>query len=1783
MSDRRRDSRTKPSFEPRPTRHPPSGMPGFKPSPSLLESTPHLSRALLERQRRREFGDDWPMEHRRRPPGFGDEGPMEHRRRPPGFGDEGPMEHRRRPPGFGDEGPMEHRRRAPEHDDERFAGSASVPPIHFDGRLRDDSRDDRGHRGRRLPEEHDELSLASYDYRSPGSGDPRGPPGPPERLRRPQSTPRYGGDRDRYFGSPDRGRHSIGYPGRHGGERERFDALGDREERGPEHYRLRGDSQRLGDERNLEHRSGRMQEWPDDGPEWARSGPPYGDERARAGGVGQRPFVPEYSSSFNDERPPLMPCQESRRSASVPTRRHDWGPEDFDRPPRDHGALGWEEEFGSFPHRSGPAEFGEMERGPFSSRDHPGGNFGDPGTSGYNERPPRSSSRDRGYPCPREFQERGREVPGFAPYEEHLHSSPGRGRRPFSDGRSEGPGPVRFASTYQQAMPGPMGRKEYCPPEGVRDVRLMHDNAASDKRPMMPVKDEMRPAVPIHPKNTVMEQAAKAGYKEMAANPENPWPSIPAASYRGQMLGSGYKGPSLSKEGPLGEPAKALGGVPDRLDAPVPPPQLPRPAIPGRPMSSVDISQQNQRGPLASQCQTAPGARGPEQRSLLADKLRSESAPPLPATADRQRQSAPLAPPVSSVSQTPQSVRLPPATGEQRQLPLVAPSVTSVSQTPQSAHIPSATTDQQRQRPPVAPGATTLSQKPQSAHLPPPTAEQRQHPPVASCAMTVSQTPQSARLAPPTADQRQRPPLAPCATSVPETLQAARLPTVTSEQRQHPPVASIVRSVSQMPPCEQPSPATADQQQQRPPVALCVNSVPPTPLESAVQKPPSTVESKDDPPVASMPLRSPVEERPGSMEDRKLQRPISFPLPKGKLEQLASQVLRPNSLDKGTRAPTIGQPHGQVNVQSGNEKHFFTSDVQQRPVLSQGSCGTTQYKAPGTSLAPLQPACTLPVVSVQQALPPPPRPPSFTCQSFRPTRQVAPSSTSNPTQCNVSVPNTPELRPPMTTAYPQQVCPLTGMPIHFGEERYMTPPQQAGSVPGTASLYDFQQKQATTADPKPELPVPSPFFNTAGGQLSAGGALTRPPLPTPSYFTGRQCPSGATNVQPPTASPLSLHNQQLPTSSASQKPTRAPTFSQEKIAEERVPPKIEGQSDAKCGQMLAPGLKQKEPEGSGVHNTKVAVYKSAPKLSAADGEHPNSDVEMIEAYVDDTRICAKDEARATVGGAAQPVHTLRVGRGVTKSDTADGARLSDPAIQSKNQDADTEKQQPEPQNQQSTSRADETRDPKGGQSNSEEVPEKQVSLLKLVESPTDNQSLAVKKQETSVKDRDAEVKDSGNHLQNREPLAKQQNANVLNEDLVMAESEVLYGPRPPTTIESDKCKNTLITDNISNPSDMKSSSGKRPALNDHEVSSSTPECAVASSSTQSKDQETGQSGAPNASAGQKTEVQHTRQDNSKPTEKTETAPVSKKNEESSDCEKSGHSSERSSRATEDSHRPRSSKRRRRTYSSSDDKYDEDESDVENTNDGVCLSGRGNEGQVFGIPVVFKAISTTRTFWNIRGGQVARELEEVIGDNVVNQKINRAGFLCVNVATAADAVKLLNLKKLGGADVESVIPSMYLRHEAKIRGVPYHYTNEKLAEVFANVGVLSARRQLTVKRLHDGTYEEFPRSSVVLTFKPDATLPKTLELENEKFIVEEYIEAPLQCFKCLRFGHTSRACVSVGRCKNCGARYCDEECERRTPMCANCFGPHQATYVGCPRRREVAFASLWKRTFDLNAL
>ena len=65
----------------------------------------------------------------------------------------------------------------------------------------------------------------------------------------------------------------------------------------------------------------------------------------------------------------------------------------------------------------------------------------------------------------------------------------------------------------------------------------------------------------------------------------------------------------------------------------------------------------------------------------------------------------------------------------------------------------------------------------------------------------------------------------------------------------------------------------------------------------------------------------------------------------------------------------------------------------------------------------------------------------------------------------------------------------------------------------------------------------------------------------------------------------------------------------------------------------------------------------------------------------------------------------------------------------------------------------------------------------------------------------------------------------------------------------------------------------------------------------------------------------------------------------------------------------------------------------------------------------------------------------------------------------------------------------------------------------------------------------------------------------------------RCFNCQCFGHSAQNCKSKQKCVICGENHSHKGCpqkEAKQPKCANCSGPHVASYKGCPEYKKQAF-------------
>jgi len=80
------------------------------------------------------------------------------------------------------------------------------------------------------------------------------------------------------------------------------------------------------------------------------------------------------------------------------------------------------------------------------------------------------------------------------------------------------------------------------------------------------------------------------------------------------------------------------------------------------------------------------------------------------------------------------------------------------------------------------------------------------------------------------------------------------------------------------------------------------------------------------------------------------------------------------------------------------------------------------------------------------------------------------------------------------------------------------------------------------------------------------------------------------------------------------------------------------------------------------------------------------------------------------------------------------------------------------------------------------------------------------------------------------------------------------------------------------------------------------------------------------------------------------------------------------------------------------------------------------------------------------------------------------------------------------------------------------------------------------------------------------IPPVISLFNMLFEVKPSIRSPVQCNRCLRFGHTQKYCRSDARCSHCGeAKHTLETCpsaQATDPVCLFCKLPYLSTDRSC---------------------
>ncbi|CAG9857383.1 unnamed protein product [Phyllotreta striolata] len=140
--------------------------------------------------------------------------------------------------------------------------------------------------------------------------------------------------------------------------------------------------------------------------------------------------------------------------------------------------------------------------------------------------------------------------------------------------------------------------------------------------------------------------------------------------------------------------------------------------------------------------------------------------------------------------------------------------------------------------------------------------------------------------------------------------------------------------------------------------------------------------------------------------------------------------------------------------------------------------------------------------------------------------------------------------------------------------------------------------------------------------------------------------------------------------------------------------------------------------------------------------------------------------------------------------------------------------------------------------------------------------------------------------------------------------------------------------------------------------------------------------------------------------------------------------------------------------------------------------------------------------------------------------------------------------------ESYIPASLVTSRRIIRGIDLSTSMEEIKNFGkASTKILDARR-LNRRIANQQTVEYVPSETELITFE-GKNIPNTVSINYYESRVKVYVGPVLQCFNCLRYGHSSKQCRSHIRCSRCGEEHEATNCQKDI-KCIFCKLEHLAT-------------------------
>ena len=233
-----------------------------------------------------------------------------------------------------------------------------------------------------------------------------------------------------------------------------------------------------------------------------------------------------------------------------------------------------------------------------------------------------------------------------------------------------------------------------------------------------------------------------------------------------------------------------------------------------------------------------------------------------------------------------------------------------------------------------------------------------------------------------------------------------------------------------------------------------------------------------------------------------------------------------------------------------------------------------------------------------------------------------------------------------------------------------------------------------------------------------------------------------------------------------------------------------------------------------------------------------------------------------------------------------------------------------------------------------------------------------------------------------------------------------------------------------------------------------------------------------------------------------------------------------------------------------------------------------------IPVIFSGIDAKFQNWRSIMGELRQHHPSLKISQI--KELAKGGLLVVG-NSPQDAVILQNESKMKaalGKNVRISLPKAYQISQKQnkclaVKGVPTDIPETDFKE-FLDFNKICYAKAERLKSKKDGRVLPIFQLKRSDPAEAEALLSQNLmcNVTGIVYKVEEFRQpvSVRQCFNCQCFGHSAQNCKSKQKFVICDENHSHKGCpkkEAKQPKCANCSGPHVASYKGCPEYKKQA--------------